>query len=144
MKKFIIILLILFLLPLIYIIGVNIPYLINDNSITLNWGIEIPSDFKEIHKFSEKSFNGDGYRYTVYEEKNNRLEIIKDFEQVKSISMKVKANEIMNGLKVPMKDRPDLEGNYRWGIINDDKVGNFIIIIYFSEMKMYYFLESFM
>ena len=85
----------------------------HNRSLESYWGLQIPSDFKEVYYTSIVGFHGDGFRYTIFETHNDvHLSFIKVFY-------------------------------YWWVISGDKYYNNTLVIVYIPKDKMYYFFEEF-
>ncbi len=120
------------------------------------WGIDIPSDFRELyHTSTPQSFHGDGRRYTVIEaEKMNSPLMVNaangaketevytgtsQDERNKDIEQYMKA--ISASLEVPEENKPPFDEFYVWKELK--KYGNnTLAVLYFPELCRVYFAEE--
>jgi len=113
-------------------------------SLELYWGIQIPSDFKEVYHTSIVGFHGDGFRYTVFETHNNaHLSFIKVFHSQRNQTVEDFIDKVIDQLDVAENNVPSINQSYFWWVISGDKYyDNTLVILYIPNDDKYYFIEE--
>lgn len=138
----------------LFIIGIVIALVIivvkigspHNRSLELYWGIEMPADFKEVYYTSIVGFHGDGFRYTIFDTRNNaHLSFIKVFNNQRNKTVEDFIDRVINELDVPEDKSPSIKNqSYFWWIISGDRYyGNTLVIVFMPKDGKYYFLEEF-
>lgn len=150
-----IILIILILLPIIlYIIGKI--YFSTNRIYELNWKIDLPSNTNVVYNYkSEISFRGEGYRYTVYETRNefNFDEMFLDVDlkkidksngdsaSVDKEFVEKDAVDIINNMDIPELYLPPFEEPYMWTKLKKP-YNDILFIVYFPQRTTLYLIEK--
>lgn len=119
--------------------------------IKANWKLTFPSDAKytEIYsKDSGPSFHGDGVRYHIFSYK--KAEPVREMFSWQQTEEKTRhhdsysdaAEEWLDELEIPQKERPDYEKCFYWYKIKEDY--SEIIIFWNEDQKKLYVVEQFL
>lgn len=117
----------------------------HNRSLESYWGLQIPSDFKEVYYTSIVGFHGDGFRYTIFETRNDvHLSFIKVFYNQQNKTIEDFIDRVIDNLAVTEDKKPPINQPYYWWVISGDKYyNNTLVIVYIPKDKMYYFFEEF-
>lgn len=137
MRKFVFIAIISISLLVIY----YVPF--NNTKYLTNWGITIPTDFKEIyHISSDLGFHGDGWRYNVYNPKNKtHLPFFNGFQKSSDKDVEVFVKNCLNKLEADKNYFPLFNQEYLWWM--ERRSDNTLVIIYSPYTGYYYFVQEF-
>lgn len=106
----------------------------------LNWGIVLPSDFKEEYAVNTGvSFHGDGERYSVY----SGMSFLTSLEDSKNELLEEEVNNLYNALNISEEYRINFAHQYSWKkIYQKDDERNYLYCIFDEETKRFYFYEN--
>jgi len=146
-KPLIITVLILFVLGIIamaILIGHSINGVLGfteKSAIRVNWGVQIPIEFRELFNKSTESFHGDGGRYTVYMA-SKQSDFLSDFTATKSREIEAFVSETGISLDVPSEYQPDLSASYTWTKLENNDT-NTLVMLYTPETMRLFVVQFF-
>ena len=118
-----------------------VSYMSVSKTFELNWGIILPSDFKENYYVDTgTSFHGDGERYSVFTGKS----FITSLKNNKNSVMEKEISNFYDELNVPKKEQINFTHDYSWTKLKQDSdERNYIYCVFDKELNKYYFYEFF-
>jgi hypothetical protein len=109
-------------------------------AILINWDIRIPDDYEEVFHTSNKSFQGEGERYTIYRVSQNST-FFTDYEDIYDIEIVMFVHDVISRLDVPAELLPDIKAFDAWKKVERHD-GSTLVILYHSERQRLYFVQD--
>lgn len=123
---------------------------------SINWNIEIPSDFIEIYNNKgPRGFQGDGLRYTIFETRYNDILSVMNFDN-SSKEMQIQVGNSNDGRNKDIEEfvfkiaekigvsqiyHPSFDHRYIWKKLSKQDMDT-LIILYFPDSNRIYFVEE--
>ena len=143
MKKAVTITIVVLIVLIILIYFYYVSYYSNRITYLHAWNLSIPSDFAEIYIISIVGFHGDGWRYYVFEPKNNtHLPFFNEFQINKNEELEIFVNNVLDNLEADEKYSIPFGQPYLWLIKKRNE--NTLAIIYSPHTCYYYFVQCIM
>ncbi|HEX3018135.1 MAG TPA: hypothetical protein VHP31_09840 [Caproicibacter sp.] len=113
----------------------------HEAALEANWGLSLPGNMKEVYySQSEQGFQGDGYRYTVFQLNDANTPFLKGASNQKSSDVEDKVTQIIIETEAAKAQYPNFSHHYLWKTIS--KYDDTLYIIFDPEKSLVFFVEK--
>lgn len=110
--------------------------------LSVNWNVEIPRGLVQEFAKGDRSLNGDGVSYHVYDD-DGRGKFNYSFEEGPNQEAENLAVSFLKELSVSEENFPDFSHHYLWQIIEKNGGRDQMVCFFDNETQQYYFIERF-
>jgi hypothetical protein len=115
-----------------------------DQLFQIRYGVEIPSEYKEIFSMTNTGWWSEGFSYTVYQADPEDTTLRDDFNSGREKDVETLAKRAAEYLQITGNHQIDFRDDYSYRVIRDKRhFSNYLLILHENKSNKYYFIEKF-